>query len=95
MFFEGGGGYLKKCQEFTVMHMPYSFPFPFQHAKSRIDTQFTPNYRAEVQRDEALQNFIDAQETLEDYQRKAKDKTRKVNAKNNFDVAWKELIKVQ
>lgn len=35
--------------------------------------------RAEVQREEALQNFIDAQETLEDYQRKAKDKARKVN----------------
>ncbi|XP_078326319.1 uncharacterized protein LOC111125234 isoform X2 [Crassostrea virginica] len=38
---------------------------------------------AEVQREEALQNFIDAQETLEDYQRKAKDKARKLE--NNED----------
>ncbi|XP_048774009.2 coiled-coil domain-containing protein 18-like isoform X2 [Ostrea edulis] len=38
---------------------------------------------AEVQRDEALQNFIEAQETLEDYQKKAKDKTRKLE--NNED----------
>lgn len=42
------------------------------------------SHRAEVQRDEALQNFIEAQETLEDYQKKAKDKTRKVKLLNNW-----------
>lgn len=34
--------------------------------------------RAESQRDEALSNLIDSQETLEEYQKKTKDKVKKV-----------------
>ena len=41
------------------------------------------NFRADSQRDEALQNLLESQETLEDYQKKTQERIRKVRTKVN------------
>ena len=35
-------------------------------------------FRLETQRDEALQNFLEAQDTLEDFQKKTKERLKQV-----------------
>ncbi|KAK3087562.1 hypothetical protein FSP39_007553 [Pinctada imbricata] len=52
--------------------------------KSELAEERKKRKGAEVQRDEALQNFLDAQETLEDYQRKNKDKTKKMEDNEDY-----------
>ena len=48
------------------------------------------DFRADSQRDEALQNLLESQETLEDYQKKTQERIRKVRTKVNEYLHMKQ-----